>query len=718
MQPGLVIAAGTRPAWLEAVAGALAGWIAAERGRFTLWQPVLMAAGVAGYFSLTVEPPWWIGFAALAALLAVGWLARFIRPAVWALAAVALGFASAQLATLRAPPLDTIPRRAAVVTGTVRAVEQLPQGPRVTLEAPRFDDAAPAPRPVRIRLKAGDEVPIATGDTLGVRALLLRPQPPAYPGGWDLQREAFYSGMGGSGYALNPAKRVAEALPAGPARWVQRLREGIAGRITAVLPGAEGAIAATLLTGATASIPEADRAAFRDAGLAHLLAVAGLHIGIVMGLVFGATRLGLVLSEHAALYWRTKEIAALTALAAGGAYMLLTGAHVPIIRSFAMASLVTLGVIVGRRALSLRGLALAMAALILLAPAEVMGVSFQMSFSAVLALIVGYEALRPWLTRVQGDGSWRRRMLGHIVALALTSALAGTFSAPYAAYHFGRIQIYYVIANVAAVPVTALWVMPAGLIALALMPLHAEALALVPMGWGVDAILWVGRTVSSWPAAVIAAPHAPAWGLAVLSIGIAWAGLWRTRVRLAGIAAIALGLLSPAFDRVPDLLVSADARLIGVHTPDGVFVQKHSGASGFTLDAWLQLWTAHAATPLPAEGDTAGDAISCASAECLLQVRGAQAVLLRGEAADKDCAYPLLVSAEPIRLECPDRVQKIDRSTVWRDGAVAVWFDIDGPHLLSDRAARGARPWVQLGPEQTRVPPDLTPAKAEELPPE
>jgi competence protein ComEC len=714
----MVVAPDLRPAWLEIAVEALRRRAAAERGRFFLWQPVLMAAGVAWYFSLRAEPAWWIGFSTLAGLLAFGAVARAIRPPVWALAAVALGFASAQFATLRAPPLDAIPRRAAVVTGTVRAVEQLPQGRRVTLESPRFDDTPPEPRPVRIRLKAGDEVPIATGDTLSVRALLLRPQPPAYPGGWDLQRDAFFAGQGGFGFALNPAQRVAEALPAGPARWVERLREGIAGRIMGALPGPEGAIAATLLTGATASIPEDDRAAFRNSGLAHLLAIAGLHIGIVMALVFGATRLGLVLSERAALYWRTKEIAALTALAAGGAYMLLTGAHVPIIRSFAMAALVTLGVIVGRRALSLRGLALAMATLILLAPAEVMGVSFQMSFSAVLALIVGYDALRPWLARIQGDGSWRRRMLGHIVALALTSALAGTFSAPFAAYHFGRIQIYYVIANVAAVPITALWVMPAGLVALALMPLHAEALALVPMGWGIDAILWVGRTVSALPEAVIAAPHAPAWGLAVLSLGIAWAGLWRTRIRLAGIFAVALGLLSSAFDRTPDLLVSADARLIGVHAADGVFVQKISGASNFTIDSWMQLWRAHAATAFPEAGDAAGGTISCVKAACLLHMRGAQALLIRGEADAKDCAYPLLVSAEPIRLDCPDGVQRIDRFSVWRNGAYAVWFDPAGLRVLSDREDRGARPWVQLGPEQTRIPPDLTPAKAEELPPE
>jgi competence protein ComEC len=721
MQPGLVIAAGARPAWLGAVAGAIAAWIAAERGRFALWLPVFMVAGVVGYFALTFEPPWWVGPAWFAAALALGWLAGTrppLRAPCWAVAAAALGVASAQVATLRAPAVVDIPRRATIVTGTVRAVEQLPQGRRITLEQPRFDEAAPAPRAVRLRLRAGDEVAVATGDTLRVRALLMHPAPPAYPGAWDLQRDAFYSGMGGYGYALNPAARTAEALPSGPARWLQWLREAIAARIAATLPGTEGAIAATLLTGATASIPEADRAAFRNSGLAHLLAIAGLHIGIVMGLFFAATRLVLALSEYAALYWRTKEIAALTALAAGGGYMLLTGAHVPIIRSFAMACLVTLGVIVGRRALSLRGLALAMTALILLAPSEVMGVSFQMSFSAVLALIVGYEAMQPWLLRLHGDGSWRRRFLGVVAALALTSALAGTFSAPYGAYHFGRVQIYYVIANVVAVPLTALWVMPAGLIALALMPLHAEALALVPMGWGVDAVPRVGRTVSSWPEAVVAVPHMPAWGLVALSLGIAWAGLWRTRVRLAGAAAITLGLVSPAFDRPPDLLVSADARLIAVRTADGVFMQKTSGASRFTLDSWLQLWAAGAASPLPASGEAAGGAVSCTAAACTLRPRGAAALLLRAAPDEAACSAPLLVSAEPIRLVCTHKVEKIDRFSVWHDGAYAAWLDPAGVRVLSDRQDRGDRPWVPPDPSRGRMPPGLTPAQTEELPAE
>ena len=217
-----------------------------------------------------------------------------------------------------------LPTHAANLTGTVRSVEALPEGRRITLEAVLVDGET-LQRWLRIRLKKGDEQAIATGDTVRLRALVRSPMPPAYPGAWDLQRDAWYSGQGGSGYALGPVERIAETPPSGPLRVVQRLREFIAQRISMVVPGAAGAVSITLLTGVTAGIPASDHDAFRASGLAHLLAVAGLHIGIVMGWTLAFARLVLAASEHASLHWPAKKLAALTALLAGGGYMVLTG---------------------------------------------------------------------------------------------------------------------------------------------------------------------------------------------------------------------------------------------------------------------------------------------------------------------------------------------------------------------------------------------------------
>jgi competence protein ComEC len=697
-------------------------WLAAERERAVLWLPVFMAAGVLGYYDLRFEPPLWVG--ASVALPALGAAIRlrgtwWQRAAVSALAASAIGFAAAQFATARvAPPEIALPTHATEVTGTVRAVEALPDGRRVMLEAVRLDDSeALLPRFLRVRLRRDDHAELGTGDALRVRALVRAPAPPAYPGAWDLQRDAFYAGLGGSGFALGPAELLSRGSPTAPLRLVQRVREIIAGRVSAAIPGSAGAFAVTLLTGFQNSMPIADHDAFRAAGLAHLLAVAGLHIGIVMGFAMVVARTAFAASEHASLFWPAKQLAAVAALAAGLGYALLTGLHVPILRSFMMASLFTLAVLAGRRAISLRGLALAATALMLAEPQEVPGVSFQMSFSAVLALISGYATLRPWLNRLHGKSpGWR--FGGYLLALVLTSALAGTFSAPYGAYHFGRVQVYFVVANMAAVPLTALWVLPAGLLSLPLMPFGLEFLLLTPMGWGAEAVVWVARTTASWPASTVDVPHIPAWGLAVLSLGIAWLGLWQTRLRLAGVAVIALGLASPAMVRPPDLLVSDDARLIAVRTDAGVWLQSGSGASKFTRDAWLQYWSAGAPHPIPTEGSVADGAIVCTPDECLLRphARVLAAMLVRGATHPDGCSVAsVIVAAEPARGLCPRPWPKlVDRFTVWRDGAVAIWLDPGGARVLTDRAERGARPWVPPPPTPSRrARPGLVPALAD-----
>jgi competence protein ComEC len=472
---------------IAALKAAFDSWLDTERERLALWLPVFMGAGVLAYYTLRFEPAPWVG--AAAALPAIGLAVGLpgLRWLIAPLAAAALGFTSAQIATARAPPIEVdLPTHASIVTGTIRAVEALPEGRRITI-LPAWIDGAPEPlrRSVRIRLQKKDDGDLASGDSVRIRALIRPPALPSYPGGWDLQRDAFYSGLGASGYALAKAERTTQAVPSGPMRFVQWLREVIARRVVAVIPGAAGAVSVTLLTGSSMAIPEADHAAFRDSGLAHLLAVAGLHIGIVMGFALAISRFGFTLSERASLFWPTKKLSAICALTIGGAYMVLTGMHVPIIRSFAMACLLTIAILADRRPVSVRGLALAATALMVISPQDVPNVSFQMSFSAVLALIAGYEALRPWLRRLHGI-SWHRRFASHLVALALTSALAGSASAPYGAYHFGHVQVYFVLANMIAVPLTALWVMPVGLIALLLMPLRLEALALVPM--------WLGGT--------------------------------------------------------------------------------------------------------------------------------------------------------------------------------------------------------------------------------
>ncbi len=669
----------------------------AESGRFGLWLAPALVAGVALYFALTSEPPVWAGPAAAIPLLAAAIALRH-RLALFPLAllcATSLGFTAATLATLRAAPMPALPRGAVTVEANVAELEPLPTGRRVLLAAASLDGAAPLTRDIRIRLRDTDPAPITAGSRIQLRALLRAPSPPAWPGGWDLQRDAWFNNLAGYGFAIGPAT----VLGAAPAGIFARLRGIIRARIAAAVPGVPGAIAATLLTGATTGIPQVDRAAFAASGLAHLLAIAGLHIGIVMGLLFAATRLLLALSERASLFWPTKTIAALASLAAGFLYMELTGAHLPIERSFAMATIVVLAVLAGRRALSLRGLMVAMAGLAAFDPEAVTGASFQMSFSAVLALIAGYQALDPLLARLAADHRWHRRVLRHVAMLLTTSLLAGTASAPFAAWHFGRMQVYFAVSNMLAVPLTAFWTMPLGLLSVALMPLHAEAVALIPMGWGTAGTLAIARFFAGLPAASVAVPHAPPWGLVLTALGLAWLCLWRSRLRLAGLPAIAAGIFSAWLVTPPAILVAPDA--VAIRHGATVLTATARGRQAFTLAQF------EVALPLP-QRPLGCDAAACTLAPGIAllpaQHPGQRPGQRRAKAQPPAACPPgATVVIALARANCGSGTTLIDGQFLRQNGAAAIRPGTP-PAITTDRETRGARPWVLLGPQALNLP--------------
>jgi competence protein ComEC len=181
---------------------------------------------------------------------------------------------------------------------------------------------------------------------------------------------------------------------------------------------------------------------------------------------------------------------------------------------------------------------------------------------------------------------------------------------------------------------------------------------------------------------------------------------------------IVLGLISPLLMRPADLMVSADARLIGVRVQDTVYLQSVSGASKFTRDAWLQYWAAGTPLPMPVDGAAANGAVACRKDACLLRplAHAKAALLVRGASHPDGCRESsVIVSAEPARGLCPRPWPAlVDRFTVWKNGATAIWLDGWRARILTDRAFRGDRPWVPpLPTPRERVAPPLQQAPTE-----
>ncbi|MDH3967421.1 MAG: ComEC family competence protein [Rhodospirillales bacterium] len=685
----------------------------AERERWLLWLPVVFGAGIGVYFSLLVEPPLWLGVAGLGALAAAGLLA-WRRPGLWltliALGALAAGFAAAQARThfVAAPVLEKT-HGPARVTGQVLSVEPRAAGGRVLLHRLEVAGLDPAGTPARARVRLTMREPggFVPGDRIRVRAVLRPPPEPAAPGAFDFARRAYFERLGAVGYAVGHAERLdrggqAQGTAEAWRLWWAGLRDAVARQVLAALPDARGALAAALMTGERGAIPEPVIQAMRDSGLAHLLAISGLHMGLVAGLLFFALRALMALAPALALRQPIKKWAAIAAACGAFAYLCLVGAPVPTQRAFLMVSLVLLAVVLDRSALSLRLVAWAAFAVLLIAPESLLSASFQMSFAAVTGLVAGYEALGARGRAAVAERGAAGRLALYLGGVALTSVIAIAATAPFAVYHFNRMAWYGLAANLVAVPLTGFWIMPWALLAFVLLPFGLEALALVPMGWGLGAVIAVAETIASLPGAVLPVRAMPTAGLLLMVAGGLWLCLWRRPWRLAGLALVLAGLAGAALVRPPDLLASGDGKLLAVRGADGEVWLSSSRRARFTAETWLRRAGRAEASAWPRDAAAAGGALRCDALGCIYRAKDqVVALALDGRALAEDCrSATVLISLEPLRRRaCPGPRVLIDRFDLWREGSHALWLSPAGVRVESVAGSRGRRPWVRWRPE-------------------
>jgi competence protein ComEC len=424
-------------------------------------------------------------------------------------------------------------------------------------------------------------------------------------------------------------------------------------------------------------ISEDDEAALRDAGLAHVLAIAGLHMALMgMGL-FWIVRALLAASPRLALHYPIKKWAAAAALAGSVFYLVVSGAAAPAVRAFTMLAVGLVAMLFDRPALSMRALAIAAAILLLLRPESIAEPGFQMSFAAVAALVAAAEATRP-----SGRG-----ILGHLNAIFVTSAVASLATLPVSLFHFGRATHYAVLGNLLAMPVMGFVVMPLATLSVAAMPLGLEAGPLHLLGAGIRLMLALGRAVSGLPGAVTPVATMPVAALAAMALGGLWLAIWRKPKRWLGLIGIGAGIAVAMTAKAPDLLIAADARTVAVRGPDGRLHFPLRPADRYAARAWLRQ---------DGEARDLRDAIGigrCDGLGCVVPTAMGPLVLARGpDGLHDDCARAaILVSAVAVTCQGPRFVTDATRAR--RDQGYALWF-APSFRIESVRQWRGTRPWV------------------------
>ena len=545
----------------------------AQIDRAALWTPVAYGLGAAAYLGLKREPPLWplLGLAVALGLAATGvrrWSRSRAAGIVAALAAtITMGLAGAKLhSDMVAAPIVPAHLGVTSIEGwVVDVATPSDSGQRLLIAPVEIGGLAPDRLPMRVRLVSPQGAPYGPGSPIRVVALLDPPPGPAAPGAFDFARDAWFERLGGVGLAMKPPDlvdlprpplRLRMVMALNAARWsiAQRLADDLRLVLGEDDGGAAG-LAVTVATGHEDWLDPESRDDLRYSGLAHMLAIAGLHMAAVSGFVFFALRLGVAAWPWLALRVNGKKLAAAGGLLAVVVYLALSGAHPPARRAAITASVAFIAILCGRRAISLHSLSIAALAILVLQPEVVVQPGFEMSFCATAALVALAE-IWPRPQRPQGLPWWLaapQALKDWLVAMLAVSFVAGAATSPFAIQHFNRIATWGLFANLTADLVASIVMMPALALSVAGESLGLSGpVAHAPVfvaGWAARAIVWLAHLFSNAPGAGRTWPSAPEPALLIAYLGIVFMCLWRGRLRWIGLPlsfAVALWPRPPA----------------------------------------------------------------------------------------------------------------------------------------------------------------------------
>lgn len=697
-----------------------------ERGTPFLFVPVFMGVGALSYFRLAFEPGWtglWIA-AALALFAALAWRGRALaHGAALAVLFVTIGALAAKFEVTRADTQMNGSEVATRLTGTVVAVQHLANG-RVRLVVDILATERPELRyaPSRVRVTArGAPEGIGPGDTVTGVARLMPPSGPVRPGSYDFGFHSYFDGVGAVGFFYYDPERTERPAGAPPpsfrlaaANWIEGVRMAIAGRVRAVLDGAEGEVAATLIAGVRSGIPEDTAEAMRRTGLAHILSISGLHMALVAATVLLGFRAVFGLTPGFSSRHPVRKYGAAGALLACAFYLGISGAEVAAQRSFIMIAVMLTAVLFDREALSLRNLAISAIIVVALRPHEVTGPSFQMSFAATAALIGAYALWRDRRKRPDrpirrsGAATLARTAWLYVFGLAMTSVVAGLATAIFGAYHFNRVSPWSLPANLAAMPAVSAVVMPFAVMAALAMPFGLERPFLVLMGWGVGFVNGVAHWFSE-RTVLDAVGAIPGSAVLVLTAGMLALTLLSTRLRVLAIPLLVAGGAMLAARDLPAVLVSEDARLVALPSQGGLAVNRPR-PNAFTAQNWLHATaTATIVPPERAEVDLsslpdltrAGAGFVCAGDVCAARtIGGALVVHVAGTAKEAAvsawCRLAAVIVFEDATVEEPcagSGAVALTGRDLARRGSAEIRLARDARPVSSQSIAEPYRPW-------------------------
>jgi competence protein ComEC len=388
-------------------------------------------------------------------------------------------------------------------------------------------------------------------------------------------------------------------------------------------------------------------------------------------------------------------------------YDIVTGSRVGTERALVMTLIVLGAVIMDRRALTMRNLAFAVLAVVAIEPEAILGVSFQLSFAAVAALVAVMEAR---LAGMESDPDplvpqrggapapvWYVDLLHKPLALLVATAFATSATASFMAYHFHDLSPYVLIGNPLTLTVIEFFAVPGALLGAALYPLGLDAPVWLYVGAGIKFILWVARFIAEAPGSTLHLRAFAPYALPFLALAVVSATIWRTwAFRASAIPFAIVGLIGATHGPRYDVLIAPSGDEAAVRDADGLLQIVGKRFNAFAAEQWL---TADGDGRDPARArdpDATCDRLGCVAA---LPEGESLSIVIDRMAFDEDCERAeVIVSALSAPIGCKARFV-LDEQALARLGAVGLaWSDDGGFTMTSDRSTLQNRPWSPAPP--------------------
>lgn len=564
-----------------------------------LWLPVYLGVGILIYFSLHNEPS--VGVYITAGIIGLSALAILYKHSkhnnlalkllLMGALFISAGFINAGFNTQQ-KYADRIYKehKYVTVTATIDKIQYFPSRKRFVFKDVTTDKLNNI-KLEKIRLTVNTDNNGATVDDKVTFLANLQPLPTAViPNAYDFSRYAYFQQIGALGYAISDLKIIQDNSASSFMGFVNNLRNSITRRAIEVMGKDAGGVAAALLVGERSSIPTQHLDNIRKAGLAHLLAISGMHLVLVTSIFFIFTRYLLLLFKRIHLKYNIKKIAAVVALLGGGGYLLISGAPISAQRAFIMTSLFLFSIIIGRQVTPIRCIAIAATIILIATPSAILTPSFQMSFAAATALVTFCSVLAQIPKKYYNEHfPLPYKLTLYLAGIVSSSLIAGLATTPFAIYHFGNYSTYGMISNLIAIPLTTIIIMPLGVLSVLMSSLNLEYLPYVLMSYPIDIILNLSHYINSLPYSALNIGTIPNMAIAMIGAGGVWLCIWSNyRIKSIGILPIIIGIFITIYQHIPDIVIE-DRDIFAVRGEDNLEIYNKK-ASKYSKKHWARLY--------------------------------------------------------------------------------------------------------------------------------